>query len=182
MARPTSDSHVALLRGINVGGKNKVPMTDLIALFEEAGCERVSTFIASGNVLFSASERIVKRLPVVLEAAIEGRFGFRVPVVLRSAAELRAVPATNPFLRAGADPAALHVAFLAAEPTPAAIAALDPRRSPPDEFVVRGREVFLKLPNGVARTKLSNAWFDVKLGTTSTVRNWRTVLKLVELT
>jgi uncharacterized protein (DUF1697 family) len=75
----------------------------------------------------------------------------------------------------------LHVAFLAATPGPSKIAALDPNRSPPDEFAVHGREIYLRLPNGVARTKLTNAHFDSKLGTTSTLRNWRTVVKLVDL-
>jgi uncharacterized protein (DUF1697 family) len=75
-----------------------------------------------------------------------------------------------------------HVAFLAATPTPAMVATLDPDRSPPDESAVRGREIYLRLPNGVARSRLTNAFFDSRLGTTSTLRNWRTVLKLVELT
>jgi uncharacterized protein (DUF1697 family) len=71
--------------------------------------------------------------------------------------------------------------FLADAPARAAVAGLDSRRSPPDEFAVVGREIYLRLPHGVARTKLTNAWFDSRLATTSTMRNWRTVLKLVEL-
>jgi uncharacterized protein (DUF1697 family) len=75
----------------------------------------------------------------------------------------------------------LHVMFLANAPSPENIAALDPKRCPPDEFIVRGREVYLKLPNGVARTKLSNAYFDSKLATIGTQRNWRTVKTLMEM-
>jgi uncharacterized protein (DUF1697 family) len=104
-----------------------------------------------------------------------------VPVVLRSAAELRAVVRGNPFLEAGADPATLHVAFLADRPTAAAAASLDPARSPPDAFAVRGREVYLHLPNGGARSKLTTAWLDARLDTVSTVRNWRTVERLLAL-
>jgi uncharacterized protein (DUF1697 family) len=84
-------------------------------------------------------------------------------------------------LRAGFDVATLAVAFLADRPTKARIAALDPQRSPSDEFAMRGREIYLRLPNGAAGTKLTNAYFDRTLGTTSTVRNWKTTLKLLEL-
>ena len=109
------------------------------------------------------------------------RFGFQVPVVMRTSGELRKVACGNPFLRAGADAKALHVAFLAAVPVSSKVDALDPDRSPPDEFAVRGREIYLHCPNGLARTKLTNAYFDSALATTSTLRNWRTVLKLLEL-
>ncbi|MGH2489002.1 MAG: DUF1697 domain-containing protein, partial [Candidatus Limnocylindria bacterium] len=88
----------------------------------------------------------------------------------------------NPYLPKEAATSVLHVAFLAAKPRPTKVATLDPNRSPPDEFAVHGREIYLRLPHGVARSKLTNAYFDSKLGTTSTLRNWRTVVKLVELT
>jgi len=74
-----------------------------------------------------------------------------------------------------------HVVFLATRPAARAVKALDPDRSPPDKFVHHGREIYLKCPNGIARTKLTNAYFDSKLDTTSTMRNWKTVLKLQEL-
>jgi uncharacterized protein (DUF1697 family) len=174
-------SHVALLRGINVGGKNLLPMTELAAIFEAAGCENVRTFIQSGNVLFAAPAPQARRLPGEIASRIEERHGVRVPVILRLGAELRHVASGNPFLAAGADPKLLHVAFLAAAPAPAAIAKLDPARSPPDAFAVRGREVYLSLANGVGRTRLTNDYLDRTLGTTSTLRNWNTVLKLASL-
>jgi uncharacterized protein (DUF1697 family) len=174
-------AHVALLRGINVGGKNPLPMKELAAMVEAAGASDVRTYIQSGNVIFRASPAIARGVAAAVSAAIAGRFGFTAPVVTRSAAELEAIAESNPFLGRGADPATLHVVFLADEPAPERVAALDPRRSPPDELEVRGREIFLRCPNGYARTKLTNAYFDSKLATTSTVRNWRTVLQLVEL-
>ena len=173
--------HVALLRGINVGGKNPLPMKDLTAMFVAAGCREVVTYIQSGNVVFEASAALATKVSAVIERAIATRHGHRVPVVMRSAVELAAVARDNPFLSKGADPGTLHLAFLAETPAAAKLAALDPARSPPDAFVVQGRDIFLYLPGSVAKTKLSNAYFDAKLGTTSTVRNWRTVLKLVEL-
>ena len=99
----------------------------------------------------------------------------------RTADELEKVVKRNPFNKIGADPKRLHVSFLENRPSASAVRGLDPDRSPPDEFVVSGREIFLYCPNGVARTKLTNQYFDSKLRTVSTVRNWKTVLKLVEL-
>ncbi len=173
--------HVALLRGINVGGKNKLPMKDLCALASAAGCAEVRSYIQSGNLVFRIAPALGERVAGLIGAAVEKRFGFRPPVVIRSAAELRKVSADNPFLGAGADPTTLHVAFLADRPSAAQVAALDPNRSPPDRFTVRDREIYLTCPNGLGRSKLTNAYFDAKLATVSTLRNWRTVLELIEL-
>jgi uncharacterized protein (DUF1697 family) len=181
MARAMADSWVALLRAVNVAGKNKLPMKELAAIFSGAGCSEVRTYIQSGNVVFCAKPPLARKLAALAGGAIEERFGFSTPVILRSAAELREATARNPFLRAGSDPSTLHVAFLAGEPAAAAVAALDPNRSPPDAFTVRGREIYLMLPNGVGRSKLTNQYFDSRLGTPSTVRNWRTVLALLEM-
>src|SRR5580658_2777263 len=114
------DSRLALLRGINVGGKNMLPMRDLAAMFEDAGC---------GNVIFGASASVSKGLAGVIASKIEERFGYNVPVILRTAQQLREVVAHNPF--PGAEDI-LHVMFLADRPGPARIAALDPGRSAPD--------------------------------------------------
>lgn len=173
-------THVALLRGVNVGGKNKLPMKELVALAEAAGAKGARTYIQSGNLVFEATAAAARAFPGRLEAALAGR-GLRVPVVQRSADELAAVVEGNPWLARGADPKTLHVAFLLAAPEPARLAALDPARSPPDAIVARGRELFLHLPNGVGRSKLTNDYLDRTLGTTTTVRNWNTVLALLDL-
>jgi hypothetical protein len=109
------------------------------------------------------------------------RWGFSVPVVVRKQSAVVQVLRDNPFLRAGADIKALHVAFLADLPKAAQIAALDHARSPGDEFAVLGSEIYLLLPNGVARSKLTNAYFDRALATVSTIRNWNTVQILTTL-
>jgi len=173
--------YVALMRGVNVGGKNRLPMKDLAAIFGDAGCADVVTYIQSGNVVFRATDACAARVPAAVAKVVADRFAFRSPVVMRSAAELRTVARGNPYLKAGADLDALHVLFLADRPTAARVAELDPHRSPPDEFQVRGREVYFRCPNGVGRSKLTVGYFDSKLATTSTLRNWRTVLKLVEM-
>jgi uncharacterized protein (DUF1697 family) len=176
-----SSTYVALLRGINVGGKNTLPMKELNAIFERAGCARVRSYIQSGNVVLDAEPKLAEGLPAQVSAEIERRFRLRVPVVLRTAREMRAVATKNPLLAATASLDSLHVVFLAEDPGKSRAATLDPNRSPPDRFVVRGREVYLSCPNGVGKTKLTNAWLDAKLGTISTARNWKTVLKLVEM-
>ena len=180
MPSPLS-AHVALLRGINVGGNNKLPMKDLAALCTALGCEGVRTFIASGNVIFRARPALLKSLSRKLQAAIARDFQMQVPVVLRSAAELRRVVEQNPFVARGVGPESLYVSFLASTPTAAQIASLAPERSPPDEFAVIGQDLYLHLPNGAARTKLTNAWFDKHLATISTARNWRTTQTLLAL-
>lgn len=173
--------HVALLRGINVGGKNKLPMKELAHLFASAGCSDVRTYIQSGNVVFRLGDRAASALPAVITAHIDEQFGLRVPVVMRSAAEMAAVTAGNPYLKAGVDEKTQHVFFLADFPEPADAAKLDPQRSPGDSYSLLGREIYACLPNGMARTKLTNAYFDSKLKTTSTARNWSTVIQLAEL-
>jgi len=176
-----TEPHIALLRGVNVGGKNILPMKDLATIFSRAGCQDVVTYIQSGNVVFSCDKAAPAHLRDVIQDAIQKRFGFSAPVVMRAATEVRRIATDNPFLRTGAAPEALHVAFLSSAPSASRVAGLDAQRSPPDELVVRGREIFLHLPGGVGKSKLTNAYFDRALETTSTVRNWRTVLKLVEL-
>jgi uncharacterized protein (DUF1697 family) len=173
--------HVALLRGINVGGKNMLPMKELAGIFAMTGCTDVVTYIQSGNVVFCAEDKVAGGLAGAITKQVEKRFGLRVPVVLRSIVEMHAVIRGNPFLKAGAAEEMLHVLFLADRPGADLVAGLDAARSAPDEFAVVGRDIYMKLVTGAAKTKLTNAYFDSKLKTVSTMRNWRTVLKLAEM-
>jgi uncharacterized protein (DUF1697 family) len=174
-------NYLALLRGINLGPKNKILMPDLGKIFSEAGCENVRTYIQSGNVLFEATPELAGRLPKLVTDQIQKRFGYQVPVMLRTTEEMSEVVRNNPFLNEGAPEHALHVMFLADLPKPKAVSGLDPDRSPPNRFQVRRKEVYLLFPQGVARTKLTSAYFDSSLSTIGTVRGWRTVTKLLEL-
>ena len=174
--------YVALLRGINLGGKNKLPMKELAKFFAEAGCSNVGTYIQSGNIVFSATTRLAAQLPELIITEIGNHFGHRPPIILRTAKQLADVISNNPFLQLGASEETLHVLFLADSPGAREIANLDPNRSPPDTFTVSGQEIYLRLPNGVAKSKLTNDYFDGMLRTISTGRNWRTVKKLFELT
>lgn len=181
MSKSAPPMHVALLRGVNVGGKNRLPMADLAAMFTKAGGRDVATYIQSGNVVFRAAPAASARVSQAVSRAISQSFGFTVPLVIRTAEEMLAASRENPFLAAGADPETLHLGFLADLPAAAGVASLDDNRSPPDRFLVRGRDIYFHFPNGLARSKLTNAYFDSRLSTTTTVRNWRTVLALVEM-
>jgi len=127
-------TYLALLRGVNVGGKNKLPMKALAQFFVEAGCENVQTFIQSGNVIFTAPAPApgdAAYIPGTISARIAEVFGHKVPVQLRTAEQVGRIVADNPFLKAGVAEETLHVVFLADPPTLDRVAALDPRRSPP---------------------------------------------------
>ena len=124
---------------------------------------------------------MLKELADEITRRIQGQFGYQIPVVLRTAAELHEAVISNPLMALPPNEKAHHVMFLAAVPDAEKAMQLEPDRSPGDEFLLRGRDVYLYLRNGAAKTKLTNAWFDRKLGTVSTARNWRTVLKLQEL-
>jgi len=174
-------AYVALLRGVNVGGARGLPMIALRALFETAGALGVETLIQSGNVVFDSDENRGAGVVAAVGAAISREFGFDAPIVLRSAGQWRMLIDGNPYLQRGVDPKTLHAACLSELPDPDRAARLDPHRSAPDEFELRGETVYLNLPNGVARSKLTNAWFDSTLGVVCTMRNWATVMRLGRL-
>jgi uncharacterized protein (DUF1697 family) len=166
---------VALLRGVNVGGRGKLPMAGLRSLFESLGHDDVRTYIQSGNVLFSAKGRVPA---ASLESAIARVFGIETTVVLRTPAELARVLERNPF--PAADTTRLHVAFLARRPSAALLAKLDRERYRPEEFSVSGSDLYVHLPAGLGNARLPG-YLDRRLEIPMTVRNWRTVTKLVEL-
>lgn len=173
-------SYVALLRGINVGGHHKVAMADLRALFEAEGLAKASTYIQSGNVVFTSDEP-ESALVSGLAKAMEERFGFPIPVVLRDADELGVVAEAHPFANDELDERFLHVIFLGATPGAEATAAFDVAPYAPDRLVVRGRDVYVAYPNGSGRSKLTVDVIGRALSVTATGRNWRTVRELRDL-
>lgn len=172
---------VAFLRGVNVGGRHRAPMREVASLVAASGANEVRTYLQSGNVVFRGDRRTARAVEAEFSDRAEAHFGFAVPVVVRSVDELRAALGANPFLIDGVDEGSLHVAFLAEIPAPDDVAALDPDRSPPDAFAVRGREVYLHLPRGMARTRLTTAYLDAALHAISTARNWRTARAVLAL-
>ncbi|HEV3452259.1 MAG TPA: DUF1697 domain-containing protein [Acidimicrobiia bacterium] len=174
-------TYVALLRGVNVGGRAQVSMRDLRDAVGALGYDDVSTYIQSGNVIFRNASRSAARIRAELERAIDEEFGLSVSVILRTPTELDRVVRRNPFLSRRADVAQLHVALLGKRPSRPALARLEPKRSPPDEFVAIDREIYLRCPNGIGRSKLTNDYFERQLDTPVTMRNWRTVTELLRL-
>ncbi|MCX5690106.1 MAG: DUF1697 domain-containing protein [Planctomycetota bacterium] len=175
----SSFGFIALARGINVGGKNRVAMKDLAHAFEASGATSIKTYIQSGNVLFDSKD--ASRCIAGVTRQLRESLQLEIPLVWRSAADyLRAVN-DNPFLAQGADPAFLSLGLLSSAPAPSAVRELDPNRSPGDQFKVIGDTMYLYQPNGIARSKLTNAWIDRALGVTSTFRNWKTATALAAL-
>jgi uncharacterized protein (DUF1697 family) len=177
----TPTTWVSLLRGINVGGHKKIRMAELRALYASLGFDPVQSYIQSGNVVFGGGRGTAAELARTLEQAIAGRFGFDVPVILRTAAELERVVRDNPFLAEGADPARLHVTFLAQAPSARVAADFAAYRVGPDELRLVGREAYLHCPGGLGTSKLTPTFMERALGSASTTRNWNTVNKALEM-
>ena len=183
-------SHVALLRGINVGGRNKVPMADLREVVTSLGHTGVSTYIQSGNVLFSTAEEDTAKLAAALESAIEERFGIWSSVVVLSRDELAQVLAANPYPDEP-NPKMVHVVFLPAEPAPEMIASVAEaqdtvaRQGSRDTAQYAGRALFLHTPDGFGRSELAalltRAGRPMSAKGGGTARNMATVRKLLDM-
>jgi uncharacterized protein (DUF1697 family) len=156
-------------------------MAELRALLSSLGLESVQTYIQSGNVVFASDVEDEDELAAWIEAALAEAFDATPAVLLRRPAELERIVRGNPYLTPGADVSKLHVVFFDRAPAPSAAAGLDPGRSPPDELALAGREIYLRLPHGAGRSKLTLDYFERVLGVRGTQRNWNTLLRLLAL-
>lgn len=171
-----------MLRGVNVGGHNKIKMDQLRAVYESLGFHDAQTFIQSGNVVCRLDKRDLATVGTRIEKGIERNFGFRPSVIVRTASELREVIVRNPFAkRSGIDPSKLLVAFLASSPAAGALDKVLKIQCAPQELRVSGRELFIYFPDGMARPTLPLATVERTLKISFTGRNWNTVRKLLEL-
>lgn len=171
--------YVSLLRGINVSGQKQIKMAELKGLYESLGLAQVETYVQSGNVIFESAEPDPAQLASLIEGGIQQALGYEVTVFIRTPADLKRLVESNPFLKdQHADTTPLHVTFLH---TPPADPTLDRPDSGRDEFRIAGREVYVFCPDGYGKTKLSNAFFERKLKTSATTRNWKTVTTLNDL-
>jgi uncharacterized protein (DUF1697 family) len=169
--------YIALLRGVNLAGRNKVPMAGLQTVCESLGCTDVATYIQSGNVVLT-SRLSAAKLRTALESAIADQLGVGTVVMIRTAEQLAAVVTGNPF--PAADPAHLHVLFLTEAPDQDLVRSLSDVDNPPEELAVRGAEVYFHLPNGAGRAKLPEL-YGRRIKIPGTMRNWRTVTKLLNM-
>ncbi len=181
-SKGTTGTFVAMLRGINVGNHNRMKMEDLRSLVTGLGYEEPSTYLQSGNVVFSGGGR-AESAAQALEDAITAELGLSVPVVARTGRQLRRVVAANPMTAAGEDPTKLHVTFLGKRPGADRLRALSSSKvaGRQDRFAVVGAEVYLHCPSGYGTTSYDNGFFERNLGTVATTRNWRTVCALAEM-
>ena len=176
------DSFVLLLRGINVGGRNRLPMADLTALLATLGMADVVTHLQSGNVVCTGpgtAAGVAGRLA----AALATELGLTVPVVGRTAAEWAALVDANPLTGCTDDPKLLHVTVLDGVPDGSRVEDLEREASAfaPERLAVSGADVYLFCPGGYADTPLQNAFLERRLGRVATTRNWRTVTALAGL-
>lgn len=175
------DTFIALLRGINVGARNKIPMPELRSLCAELGWGDVDSYIQSGNLVFAAVAAPA-RLEAELEEAIEGRFGLSIPVLVRAAAHWRATVQGNPFPEASRSaPNHVLLALSKEPPREEAVENLQERARGGERVTRVGDALWIHYASGVARSKLSPAVLDRLVGSPVSARNWRTALKLGEL-
>ncbi len=171
---------IGLLRGINVGGNNKIAMADLRVSLSNAGLHDVATYIQSGNLLFE-SDFAESDVVATLRTVLVEQHDLDVPVVARTLDELERVAARHPDEAGAIDPKLLHVAFLDRAPAPEAVRTVETDAWAPDRWTVEGRELFLTYPEGSARSKMTIDRFEKPWSVTATARNLNTVRKLVDL-
>jgi uncharacterized protein (DUF1697 family) len=176
------ETYISVLRGINVGGHRTILMNDLKALYESLGFSDIITYVQSGNVIFKTSGiHPDSALAETIEKAIDEKYLFKVPVIIRTVKEMQSILLSNPFLKEdGIDMEKLAVTFLEQEPSSKDINKITSYDFPPDRFRILGKEIYLHCPSGFGNTKLSNTFFESKLHLKATTRNWKTVLKLTE--
>jgi uncharacterized protein (DUF1697 family) len=171
--------YIALLRGINLGPHKRMKMERLRQSLANVGFSEVRTYIQSGNVVFRCPLRLsCENLSKRMEEMISKDFGFSAAVVSRSKEDFEKTVRDNPFLKKGRDAKSLHVIFLSEAPAPATRTELANLTQPPDEARCVGRDIFLYLPNGVARSSLANNPVERKFLSRGTMRNWKTVCAL----
>ena len=174
--------YISILRGINVSGQKKIIMADLKGLYENLGFQDVQTYIQSGNVIFKSPKTEKSILKNKIETKISKQYGFSVPVQVLELQKLNKVFANNPFVnKRNEDISKLHVTFLEEVPEAEIRSEIMNIQSTSDEFIISGKVIYVFCPNGYGRTKLNNTFFEKKLKTSATTRNWKTISKLVEL-
>lgn len=170
-------TYIALLRGINVGGRKKILMADLKVLFESLGFTEVRTYIQSGNVIFSASESDVHALAI--SEAIEKKYEFKVPVLVKTASEVEEILSNCPFSEEKMLKSYFVLLFEA--PSEETKKAINPEIFPSEEFIITDACVYLYVSAGMGKAKCTNNFFERKLNVNATARNYRTMVKIISL-
>lgn len=172
--------HIALFRGINVGGHNILPMKDLKVILEKLGAKNVTTYIQSGNVVFQSKQSDRLKLSQAISGAIDKNHGFAPQVLLLSPEDLKAAIAANPFPEAEPEPKTLHLYFLTTHPAKPDWKKLESLKQTKEQYRLIAGVFYLYAPDGIGRSKLA-ALVEKALGISVTARNWNTVTKLYAL-
>jgi uncharacterized protein (DUF1697 family) len=173
--------HILLLRGINLGSRNRISMPDLREALSNAGFDDVRTYLQSGNVVLSSATK-TEHVSRMCERLIEQRFHLEVPVVVRTRAQLAKIVERNPLQDVVTDPKRYQVTFLDTRPTRDVIRRVEEAAAPDERVVAIGREIYAWHPHTIARSRLSTLLAGKELGITATARNWTTVTSLLSLT
>lgn len=173
--------YVAFLRGINVGGKNKIKMETLREVFAALGFENVKTYINSGNVIFETRKTDDKKLAAKIENAIEKEFALKIKVIVRSINEIENIIEINPFVGQFENDKDVHVFFLDEEMPDEKREMLLSNNSENETYFVQNREIFCLLKVSVLDSLMGKDYIAKKLKVSATARNWRTVNKILEI-
>ena len=168
-------TYIALFRGINVVGRNILPMKALVAALGDLGCQDVKSYIQSGNAVFRVRHLDPARFSKQLRAAIAASHGFQPAVQLLSPGEVEKIASSNPFPEAESEPTTLHIYFLDSTPKSPDLDGLEEVRAPNERFVLKGKAFYLHAPDGIGRSELA-ANVEKRLGVSATSRNWRRVV------
>jgi uncharacterized protein (DUF1697 family) len=173
--------YAALLRAVNLGGDSKIAMADLRKVLAGLGYADVTTYLQSGNAVFTSPGRPPAELAGEIEDRIAAELGMAVTIMIRNGAELADVIGRSPLPGEPENPSRFFVAFLSEPADPGAARAIEASSFGEDRIWVSGSEAFLWCPGGAGRTKLTNAYVEKQLGVGATSRNWNTVRKLAGL-
>ena len=173
-------TYVALFRGINVGGRNSLPMKELVSILETLGCQNIKTYIQSGNVVLQHEEKDTTLLASKIGAEVKKSRGFKPYVLLLESKEMEKAIAGNPFPEAESESNTLHLGFLASMPTKPDLKKLENLKKDSERFLLKGTVFYLHAPEGIGRSKLA-ASSEKLLGVPMTDRNWRTVCKIRDM-
>lgn len=170
---------ITMLRGINVSGQKKIKMNELKNLYESLGFKQVQTYIQSGNVIFTTSLTDTSEIVNKIEEKIQQVFGYCVTIIPRTRDELESIVKKNPFK--DKDLSKVHVSFLSSDQFDYSEEELLKTKTGDEEFQILDKEIYLFLPHGSGRTKLTNNFFERKLGSKATTRNWKTINKIIDI-
>lgn len=175
-------TYISILRGINVSGQKLIKMEALRKSYENLGFRSVTTYVQSGNVIFTLNKAEPDELAQTIIRQIEKDFGFVVPVIVLTIDSLKRIIDGNPFLKdSNKEKAFLHVTFLSSEPQKIDFNTIEEKKQCGEEIFFANSSVYLYCPNGYGKTKLTNNFLETKLKTGATTRNWRTINELLKI-